>query len=296
MTHLLVDGNNLAMRSIHAMARSGLSADGVLTGPLLVFVNSLSRFVREESPSRVVVCWDRGPSAMRVALYPAYKAHRQQVDPEADEHKHSAFSLMKEFLALSNICQVEREGYEADDLIAHYVAKTKPGVVIASSDKDFLMLLCEGVEQIRLSSGGAETDRWTMTRVWDEYGCNPWHLRLAMALAGDTSDGIPGVPRFGMKTAIKTLRKHEWDLDAIDHPAVVEHRDQVEVALRLVDLLSPIDGLSLSPLPPFEPTWPGSALWEPLLSFLVRYQLDSVKARLYEGALWGMKKSEEKHG
>lgn len=294
MTHLLVDGNNLAMRSIHAMARSGLSADGVATGPLLVFVNGLSRLVREESPARLVVCWDRGPSAMRTALYPAYKAHRQVADHEADEHKRTAFGLMKEFCALAGLHQIDRDGYEADDLIAWYCwgAPITTTTVIASSDKDFLQLLDNGshtgkvVEQVRLSSGGAETDRWTSQRVQDEYGCNPWRLTDAMALAGDTSDGIPGVPRFGMKTAIKVLAKADWDLDAVNHPKVVELRDQVEVARRLVDLCTPPEGLHLPPLPPFEPTRPGTALWQPLLSFLQRYQLETIKARLYEDALW----------
>lgn len=285
---LLVDGNNLAMRSVHAMARSPLSADGVRTGPALVFVNALSKHVRGEQPERVVVCWDSGPSIFRTALYAGYKANRTPPSSGIDESKRTAFALIKEFLALANVHQVERAGYEADDLLAWYVGTRVPDerTVILSSDKDFLQLLAPDVQQIRLSSGGAPTDRWTVERVREEFGCEPEHLALAMALAGDETDGVPGVPRFGMKTALKHLARHGWSLDAIDHPAVQEHREQVEIALRLVDLRRPAEGLVLPSLPPFEPTRTDSALFGTLVSFLLRYQMDTIKSRIYSGELW----------
>lgn len=289
MTTLIVDGNNVVMRAIHAMARSPLSADGVATGPLLVFINSISRHVREEQPDKVVVCWDSGPSEFRVALDPAYKAHRAQADPAFDEAKRTHFGLAKEFLALANIHQVERPGYEADDLIAWYWWATprEEKTVILSSDKDFLQLVDRSTEQVRLSAGGAPTDRWTLERVREEFGCEPDQLALAMALAGDASDGVPGVPRFGMKTAIKHLTKHEWDLDAaIEHPKVVEHRDQVEVALQLVDLRTPRPELVLPTVPVFSPTISGSVLYEGMMEYLVRYRMDSIKARVHTNTLW----------
>lgn len=461
MSTLLVDGNNVAMRAVHAMGRSDLAADGVPTGPLMVAINSLSRHIREEAPDRAVVVWDRGPSEFRTALYPAYKANRPAVPDFAfDETKRSTFGLIREFLALCGIHQIDRPGYEADDLIAYYcsvapreeqvvilssdksetpilvspqdaervqtrtwqirsdgyvqngtsrggryvstmlhrfIMGLEPGdprsvdhhdgnplnnrranlrvtthaqnqqnraetkdwgsssyrgvswsktrdkwiaygyldghqhhlgyfedeheagqvaldwrrenmpfadrqepsptkVVILSSDKDFLQLLDDGsstgraVEQVRLSSGGADTDRWTAARVVEEYGCQPTDLALAMALAGDTSDNVPGVPRFGMKTAIKHLAKAGWDLDKIEHPAVREHWGQVQTSLALVDLRTPPPGLDLPPLPPFETTGPTSVMYEDLLAFLARYRLDSVRTRLYAGDLWATRR------
>jgi 5'-3' exonuclease len=288
LTVLLVDGNNLAMRAIHAMAKSPLSADGVRTGPVLVFINALSKHVRDEQPDRVVVCWDSGPSLFRRALYADYKANRTVPSPSIDESKRTSFALIKEFLALANVHQVERPGFEADDLVAWYVANRCAGdeIVILSSDKDFLQLLGPEVQQVRLSSGGAPTDRWTVQRVREEFGCEPQHLVLAMALAGDKIDGVPGVPRFGMKTALKQLAQYGWSLDAIDHPAVQEHREQIEIALRLVDLRTPASGLTLTALPPFDPTRLDSALFGALVSFLVRYQMETVKGRMYAGELW----------
>jgi DNA polymerase-1 len=291
---LLLDANNLTMRGIHAMAKSTLSADGVPTGPLLVVINALSKHIREERPDRVVACWDAGPSRARQALFPAYKANRPQVSADFDHGKRTTFGLVKEFLALAGIHQVEREGYEADDLIAWYVGnrwQSPPkGIwgtaVVLSSDKDFLQLVGPGVEQVRFTSGGGPTDRWDLHRVEEEYGCLPEHLPLVMALAGDVSDGIPGVPRFGTKTAVKALVKADWVLEAVDHPGVREHWDQVQTSLQLVDLRTPLPELHLPALPMFAPTAPGSALFDSLVSFLTRYQLDSVRNRFYTGDLW----------
>lgn len=291
MTALLVDGSNLAMRAIHAMSRSGLTAGDVPTGPLVAFIGGLSRHIREEQPDKVVVCWDGGKSAARLAIDPDYKGHRNPA-PEFEEYKDSAYDLMKRFLSLANVHHVRQQGFEADDIIAYYWRHHRPlddKVVILSSDKDFLQLLVPNqVEQVRLGSHDTPTDRWTSERVTEEMGCNPIDLTDAMAVAGDTSDNIPGVPRFGMKTAIKTLAKYP-NLDTALHldDRLAPHRERVETNHRLVDLRNlPLRGLELPPLPPFDPTKPGDLLWADLLSFLTRYEMDRVKGSLYDGSLW----------
>lgn len=288
MKTLIYDGNNLAMRSVHAMAKTGLRADGVSTGPLVAFANSFSRHVIEEQPDRVVVCWDSGSSEYRLALDPEYKANRKAPDPDFDQTKRTSFGLIKEFLSLCGVMQVERVGYEADDLIAQYVHHSHGQRVILSSDKDFLQLLSINVEQVRFSAGGTETDRWTIQRVRDEYGCEPNVIPLAMALAGDSGDNVPGVPRFGMKTAIKTLAKHDWSLrDVIaNEPRVAPYEDQVHKALALVDLRLANRHLLVPKLPPWEPTRLGSALFGDLVDFLQRYELESIKRRFFADQMW----------
>lgn len=292
MTLLLVDGNNLLMRSIHAMGRSGLtSSDGVPTGPLLGFINTLSKHVVEEKPDRLVVCWDGGRSEYRVALDPEYKAHRLAMEPDAEEHKRGSFALAKEFCTLAGIHHVERTGVEADDVIAYYWRRAEPGdkVVILSSDKDFLQLVREDrVEQVRLSSAGTPTDRWTWERVVTEMGCAPEDLASAMALAGDTSDNVPGVPRFGMKTAVKTLAAQNWSLGDLvrDHPRVAPYAERVEKNLALVDLTRQLAGLELPALPLFDPTRPGKAMFPHLVTFLRRYQMNTVLVRISESSMW----------
>ena len=106
MKTLAVDGNNLVMRAVKACeGRVALSSDGVFTAPVMVVVNMLSKYVREEAPDRVVVCWDGGRSEMRVALFPDYKAQRSHKPPssEFEDYKESSFALVREFLSLANI-------------------------------------------------------------------------------------------------------------------------------------------------------------------------------------------------
>jgi DNA polymerase-1 len=296
MTTLAVDGNNLLMRAIHAMSRSGLTTNqGVSTGPLLAFIGMLSRHVREEQPDKLVICWDGGRSRHRLALDLDYKAHRLSPDQDQEEAKESAFAQAKEFCSVANLFFVERSGVEADDLIAQYVLDADPRekVVILSSDKDFLQLLDDAphagsVEQVRFVTHDAATDRWTAQRVRLEMGCEPEDLASAMALAGDISDNVPGVPKFGMKTAVKVLRAYEWNLEeALAKDArLVDHADRARLNLSLVDLRSGMEGLDLPPLPSFAPTTPGSMMYPMLLSFLTRYQMRGIQARLYDGTLW----------
>lgn len=294
MKTLILDANNLGMRAIHAMSRSGLTADGVATGPLLVFINCLSRHVKDEKPDRVVACWDSGASEFRLAIDPEYKAHRKAANPGFDDTRRTAFGLMKQWLSLAGVYQVERPGFEADDIIAHYVRDTMrivdASAVILSSDKDFLQLLSFGVRQIRFSSADTPTDEWTAQRVMEEYGVSRRLFTYALALAGDVSDGVPGLPRFGMKTAVKALAKYDNDIDRLlaEHPvaSLPEHQERFRKNLALVDLRTPAPGLVLGDIPPWEPTRPGSALYEDLLSFLTRYRMDSVKARIYDDTLW----------
>ena len=291
MTALLVDASNVIVRSLRAMERTGLSADGVPTGALHNFVLTVARHICEEQPTHVAVCWDGGRSVKRVALDPGYKAHRL-TQPEFEEVKDDTFALAREFCTLAGIFHVGRAGYEADDLIAHYWRQHRPlddKLVILSNDKDFLQLLIDdNVEQVRLSSANTPTDRWTAERVRADMGCDPRQLAAVMALMGDASDGVPGVRGMGPKTAVKRLAQWRWNL----HEALTlderlsPHKERVLTNLRLVDLRQLDSALHLPPLPEFRPTAPGSALYGELLSYLSRYRMVTIKDRLIAGTLW----------
>jgi 5'-3' exonuclease len=285
---LLVDGNNVLMRSIMAMAYSGLSADDAPTGPLLSFINVLGKHVREEQPTHLVVCWDAKGHRWRSDVDEDYKANRG-IPPE-EEFKRGSFALAKEFLALANIASVEVPEAEADDLIAAYWQGNEDGgmrTTILSNDKDFLMLLDERTEQVRVSSGGAPTDRWTAQRVLDDLGCRPEQLPLVMALTGDVSDNVIGVRGIGPKKAVKALVAADWDIDKITVPSIFAARDRVLVNIDLVDLRKPRNWIALGAIPEFRPTTVGSALHQPLVEFLIQYQMHSVLHRYNERALWG---------
>ncbi len=280
---LLVDGNNLLVRAICAMERIPLSEGGVSTGPLLVFVNMLSRYIKETEPDYVVVAWDGGRSTHRTAIFPDYKISRGDHDDSRDAH----FALAKEFLSLCNIHHVRVDGVEADDLIAAFCQKLRGLKVILSGDKDFLQLLDENTTQIR-PTGGEEL--WTHFRVEEELGCKPEKLPLVMALTGDSSDGVPGVPRVGPKTACKLLKKYDWNMALLlnaDEPILRGHRELVVRNIQLVDLLSPVTWTLPAVQPPrFAPTDPSGILLRELLEFFARYKLNSIRDRFIAGQLW----------
>jgi hypothetical protein len=286
---LLVDGNNVLMRAVWATHRSPMNADGVPTGPLLVFANTLARHIREEAPERVAVAWDGGHSTERVALSPEYKGNRPGAPDE--DLKRSSFALAKEFLALANVYSMEVHGKEADDLISAWWAGSRESVTIVSSDKDFLQLVgrnphLKPVDQIRLSSSDTPTDRWDAARVLADMGCEPWQLPMVMALAGDKVDNVVGVRGIGPKKAIKGLTLCGWDFMTFCHGLTEEEgRERVITNLRLVDLRHP--DFVLPPPPAFRPTGPDDLLHESLTSFVNRYRLESLRERLLvTGSFW----------
>lgn len=296
MTTVLFDGNNLTMRALFVMRRSALSAGGVNTGPLMVTINSLSKVIGETQPDRMLVAWDGGTSAMRRALDPAYKAHRTPITGEEKESRDSTFALVKEFMALAAIPNLRLAGIEADDLIAAAWAKLTPAdepgkIVIVSSDKDFLQLLGpnpHGVptEQIRLGSAETDTDVWTADRLVTDMGFTPERWPLVTALTGDEADGVAGVPGIGPKRAVKLLEATGWDLTKATEEVARSKPDaagRIATGYQLVNLRDtdfPIE------VPLWRPVVEGSLAWGPLVSYLDRYELGKIKARLLSGALW----------
>lgn len=285
---LLVDGNNVLVRSVRAMQATGLSADGVATGPLMSFINSMAKYAKEHKPSKVVVCWDGGRSAYRTEIFPEYKAGRAEQPDEAKEFQHSAFALAKEFLSLANLHHVQVHGFEADDLIARYWHMSWIGpLYIISGDKDLLQLVTEDCTQVRI---GQADEIWTPERVVEEMGCTPAQWADVLTLAGDSSDGVPGVPRVGAKTACKDLAKVGWNLHRLVQEGpdrYREHAERIWLNQKLVNLRDHLPtGLHLQEPPAFEPTGPDSILWDDLLAFLDRLKLASIGSRMRIGNFW----------
>jgi DNA polymerase-1 len=286
---LLVDGNNLLVRAIKATERADMSANGVNTAPLVVFINTLTKHVREEQPDRLVIAWDsQYGSDYRLALDSEYKANRTKPSEEYAERKDDAFYLAKTFLSLSNVFMATGVGVEADDIIAAYWRPNRWSnkVIILSSDKDFMQLVTDGTEQIRLSAGGAPTDRWSEQRVIDELGYKPEDIPNIMALTGDKGDNVPGIAGIGPKTAVKILAAADWQLSCIEHPKVDGRMAEVERNLSLVDLREPHAHVEIAPAPIFNPTAPGAALAGPLMSFFEMYRLANIESQWIAGNLW----------
>lgn len=287
MTALVVDGTNLLLRAVYATEnRVRLSSHGVDTTALVVFVNMLSRLVRAERPDRLVICWDGGRSERRLALYPQYKASRKVLGEDFTSYRDTSASLLQEFLTLAAIPYITGPGIEADDLIAafwHGHREDGEEVLIASADKDFLQLLDEGTTLLRPSAGNNVPERWNGNRVREEYGCEPADLPTVFALAGDQVDDIPGIPGYGVKTAVKRLKEADWNWEAIEDPRVRLRASQVTRNLALVDLRE-TESSYVAPL--FRPTDYGTPFWDMLLSFLDTYELAKIKKNLLFRTLW----------
>lgn len=292
-TALLVDGQNLFMRSMFAARHSMMSAHGVPTGPLVLFVNSLALHVRREEPTRLVIMWDGGTSAARVRALPSYKARRRPVPEEEKHFRDDSAELVNRFCALANVPGFRLTGVEADDLIAGAWASLTDmdaqKIVILSSDKDFLQLLGpspQGIEteQVRLSSAGTPTDRWTETRFTQEMGYRPDQWPLVTALAGDDGDGVPGLPGIGPKRALKLLETHDWDLTKAVATRGSDDQELVSACRFCVDLR----GMASLPVavPAWRPSRQDSSLWQSLIEFLSAYELRDIQDRIQAGSLW----------
>lgn len=294
MKTLLVDGNNLLARSDFAAkaSRSQMSAGGVSTGALYLFINLLSKYVRMVAPTHVAVFWDAG-HAFRDEAYPAYKAARKKpVDPNEET---IPFALAKEFLSWAGVPHKAHTGYEADDLIAATARQCSGDTVILSGDKDLLQLVHDGsfaqgnrkVTQIRVP----DDEPWTEDRVEKKFGVRPQHLPYYLALVGDPGDGVPGLKGIGPKRACALLEKVGWDWEVLMDLLGPEEAEQAALWRSLVDLryyeYEDIFLRAHEGAPEFDPTGPTSLMhWPMLVDFCEKYELRSVIQRLQDGSLW----------
>lgn len=284
MRTVVIDGNNIFLRSCRAaQAAPKPMADhaGAWTGGVTIFANLLSKYIGDLAPGRLVVVWDSGTSAYRRKLFPEYKAHRI---PNTNDGP--SFTLAKEFLALIGVHQLWFPEVEADDVVSHLARhSTSSEVVIVSGDKDFLQLLSG---KVKVYVPGAEDPMWGPSRFNGTYGIPPEAFALALAIAGDSVDGIPGVPRYGLKRAIKAINKGRRDLEAMfeQDQGLADWRSVIERNLSLVDLSQDIDGLDVGFVPLFKLTAEGDVAWDALMAFLARHQMVALQAR-FQRATYG---------
>lgn len=227
---MAVDGTGLFMRSSRAAARSGMTAlDGTPTGALTLFANSLAVMVREVAPTHLVVAWDSGVpgTSWRRRICPEYKAKRPALPRDLRE-----FDPVREFCDAAGIAQWAIGDFEADDLLAAACRLSRrdlPGhcVVFCSDDRDVLQLIEQGRSYVRtFGKDGIFLDDQAVTAEW---GVHPENLPALRALAGDPSDGIPGLPGVGPARALRMLADCMlcWPLPELALPDPVQ-RAQVQ--------------------------------------------------------------------
>ncbi|MBE9529395.1 MAG: DNA polymerase I [Proteobacteria bacterium] len=223
---IVIDGTSLIYRAFHAIPRTFTSPTGAPTNAVYGFTVSLRKLLKSHTPEYIVVAFDlRGPT-FRHEIYPEYKADRPPMPDELGEQ----FAPIKEILKALNIAVLELASYEADDIIAAVTRKASAeglNVGIVTSDKDMYQLV-DGSTVI-ISSSGKE---FGPADVEEKFGVPPEAIRDLLALAGDSSDNIPGVPGVGPKTAVKLLTEF-GSIDSIYE--TVESVKSDKLRQRLID-------------------------------------------------------------
>ncbi len=206
---LIVDGNSIMNRAFYGTmhAKTMMSADGTYTNALYGFLAILFRELEDLNPDYIAVAFDLKAPTHRHKMYEAYKGTRHGMPEELAQQ----MPIIKEILKEMNITVIEKEGYEADDIIGTMSKEAeKEGhlVTILSGDRDTFQLVSNNitVRIPRTKMGKTEVDDYTEEKIEEEYGLKPKALIEVKGLMGDTSDNIPGVPGVGEKTAIKLVK------------------------------------------------------------------------------------------
>jgi len=198
---LIVDGHAYAYRAFHAI-RNLRGPEGRPTNAIYGFIKMLEKMRGALEPAHLVVVWDGGLSAERMAAHPEYKINRPEMPadlrPQLDE--------MVEYLAAAGVASHCGDQVEADDYIACLARRAAAAgwhVVIASADKDFMQLVSERVGLLNPNDKSGTV--WRREQVYAKAGVQPEQIADWLALMGDAVDNIPGVEGIGPKTAAGLL-------------------------------------------------------------------------------------------
>ena len=199
----LVDGNSFCYRAFYAI-RELSNSQGEPTNAIYGVVTMLKKMIKEEKPCGMAVCFDLAGPTFRHAIDTEYKAHRKPMPDDLIKQ----IPFIKEFIRALRIPIFEKQGFEADDVLGTLAKKLSDKgyeVYIATGDKDMLQLVNESV---KVYSTNKEGMIYTEKEVKERFeGLGPDKVVDIMALMGDSSDNIPGVPHIGPKTALALIKE-----------------------------------------------------------------------------------------
>ena len=209
---VLIDGNSILNRAFYGIMGSKMltTPDGKYTNAVYGFLAILFKVMDDIKPDYMAVAFDLKAPTARHKLYEGYKATRKGMPNELAEQ----MPIVKEILELMHITIIEKEGYEADDILGTLAKKgEKAGleVTIVSGDRDTFQLTSKHIS-VRIPHtkvGKTETDTFGEKEIIEKYGVKPKQLIEVKGLMGDTSDNIPGVSGVGEKTALDLIKKYK---------------------------------------------------------------------------------------
>lgn len=203
----LLDGYSLIYKSYFAFInRPLINSKGFNTSAVFGFFRQIAALFENYKPEYFCVVLDSTTPTFRHEMYPEYKANREK----APEDLHAQVPLIQEILKAMNIRSVRMNGYEADDIIAHFAKQCKKEnreCYIITGDKDLLQLVGDGVKLMKPDKGTYQM--LDANDVLDVWGVSPEQIIDYLALTGDSADNIPGVKGIGPKTAVKLLSQYK---------------------------------------------------------------------------------------
>jgi len=210
----LVDAMALAYRSFYALMRTGMRApDGTPTTAIYGFAQALLRVVETRKPTHMAIARDLPGPTFRHTMYAEYKAQRS---PMPDDLR-AQIPLVEKLAEACGLPILSRETFEADDIMATYARLARAEgleVYLMTRDKDLMALVDDGTRLFDPGRGGERPEVIDAAWVEGKMGVPPHQIRDFLALVGDASDNVPGVPRVGEKTAAELLKQYP-DIDAI---------------------------------------------------------------------------------
>ena len=247
---VLVDGSAYIFRAFHALPPLTRKSDGLPIGAVAGFCNMLFKMLKDQKdenrPTHFAVIFDATEETFRKDIYPDYKANRGAPPEELVPQ----FPLTRDATRAFGAPAVELHGFEADDLIATYARQAEEAgarVTIISSDKDLMQLVTERVTML----DPMKNKRIGPKEVEEKFGMGPEHVIDIQALAGDSTDNVPGVPGIGVKTAALLLEEY-GDLETLLERAgeikqkgrrekLLENAELARISKQLVTLKADVD-------------------------------------------------------
>ena len=208
---IIVDGNSIINRAFYGIMGNKMlmTEDGTYTNAVYGFLSILFKIIDDIKPKYIGIAFDLKAPTKRHLKYKEYKANRKGMPDELA----SQLPILKEILKAMNIEVIEKEGYEADDILgtlAKWGGKQGLDVTILTGDRDSFQLIDEHitVRMPRTKMGKTETEDYNIDKIKEEYGLMPEDLIEVKGLAGDSSDNIPGVTGVGEKTALGLIKEY----------------------------------------------------------------------------------------
>ena len=236
---ILVDGSSYLFRAFHAMPPL-TNSKGQATGAIYGVINMLGKLLEQYQPEKMAVVFDAKGKTFRNDMYSEYKAHR----PPMPDELRSQIEPLHELVKALGLPILVIDGVEADDVIgtlAQQATEAKHDTLISTGDKDMAQLVNEHVTLINTMNDSLSTPE----TVLEKFGVRPDQIIDYLALMGDTSDNIPGVPRCGAKTAVKWLQAHGTIDRLVENSSMIggkigeslrDNLDQLELSRQLTTI------------------------------------------------------------